>query len=259
MGNAPPHRFWAQSSEATGAPYLIPDLNLLSGASDIRSTQVLNTPGSEVFQPGEKGYLFYILYRFSTATPELLSFLDVNRAVYKSASSETLFDVRRLEPGPRAFLVPNATLRDNDRACLQVFRQLYEEGGLHRRAVVLADPARPFPRGLTQDHPSPGHGKVTWIHHSPERISLHVETEAPQLLVVTDAVNHLWKARVDGVPAPIFRTDVMFRGVVVPPGSHDVEMAYDTRLMKAALWLSLAAWVLTLLALGIVWKRTSSR
>jgi hypothetical protein len=250
-GNGPPHRFWAQSSEASGAPYLIPNLNLLSGASDVRSTQVLNTPGSEVFQPGEKGYLFYILYRFSTATPELLSFLDVNRAAYKSASPEHLFDVHHLNPGPRAFLVPVVTVRDDDSSCLQAFREMYEAGALHHRAVVLARPSHPFPRGLIQNPSPAANAKVTWLGHSPERISLHVETERAGLLVVVDAVNHLWKAWVDGEPEPIYRTDVMFRGVVVPAGEHVVEMAYDTRLMKGAIWISLAAWVLALLALAL--------
>jgi uncharacterized membrane protein YfhO len=76
-------------------------------------------------------------------------------------------------------------------------------------------------------------------------LRLSVNTPSDGLLVVTDAYAPLWKARVDGIPAPVVKADVMFRGIPVPAGNHTVEMRYDTHAMNWGLWLSLLAWLTT--------------
>jgi uncharacterized membrane protein YfhO len=35
-----------------------------------------------------------------------------------------------------------------------------------------------------------------------------------------------WLAYVDGAPTPIYRTDYLFRGIVVPAGQHTITFVY---------------------------------
>ena len=48
----------------------------------------------------------------------------------------------------------------------------------------------------------------------------------PRLLVVSEMYYPGWRAYVDGVETPMFRTNYLFRGVVVPSGYHVVRFAY---------------------------------
>ena len=44
--------------------------------------------------------------------------------------------------------------------------------------------------------------------------------------MVLEAWRRGWTATVDGEPAPLVRTNAVFRGVPLPPGRHRVEMSY---------------------------------
>jgi len=57
-------------------------------------------------------------------------------------------------------------------------------------------------------------------------LDLKVEAKNPALLVVSDLYYPGWKAFLDGKDWPIFRTDCLFRGVLVPAGKHQVLFEY---------------------------------
>jgi hypothetical protein len=75
-----------------------------------------------------------------------------------------------------------------------------------------------------------------------------VDCPSARLLVVTDTLNRSWKASVDGKPAPLLRADVMFRGVWLDPGRHQVTMEFD----RARMFPYLAASLLSWLGVGVV-------
>lgn len=72
-------------------------------------------------------------------------------------------------------------------------------------------------------------GAVRWIEDAPDRVALDVEAETPATLVLSDAWHPDWRARLDGRPAPIRRSDGVFRAVDVPAGRHRIEMAFAPR------------------------------
>ena len=64
------------------------------------------------------------------------------------------------------------------------------------------------------------------VGYAPEAVSIDAECAARCLVVLTDLDYPGWQVRVDGEPAPIHRTDFLFRGVVVEAGRHRIEYVY---------------------------------
>ena len=65
---------------------------------------------------------------------------------------------------------------------------------------------------------------------------------------MTDAWHPNWTVTVDGVARHLGRVDEAFRGVVLEPGAHTIEMRYRPRTLVAGQAVSLA----TLLALSVL-------
>jgi uncharacterized membrane protein YfhO len=57
-------------------------------------------------------------------------------------------------------------------------------------------------------------------------VLLEADLDAPGLVVVVDAWDPGWRARVDGRPAEVLRANGAFRAVAAPAGRHVVEMRY---------------------------------
>ena len=110
-------------------------------------------------------------------------------------------------------------------------------------AMIVAGPARIEPVRVTRS--------------SPERLSFDVAPDHSALLVLTDAWHPGWRARVDGVAAPVLRVNAHFRGVPVPAGARRVEMRFEPWSFRAGAALSLATLaVLALLAGSYVFRGT---
>ncbi len=65
-----------------------------------------------------------------------------------------------------------------------------------------------------------------------------------------------WKARVDGVSVPVEPAEGALLGIETGPGSHEVELDYAPTSLTVGLWLSLFAWLLWVVFVLIVWKRS---
>jgi uncharacterized membrane protein YfhO len=120
---------------------------------------------------------------------------------------------------------------------------------LHTTAVVEASDAS-APTPLDQ---STGSSQVQVVQDTPQRIELSVQTDQPGLLVLTDAYYPGWSVRVDGEERPIYPTNVAFRGVLVPAGTHNVVFCYFPISFAIGAWLAVAAFVL-LAAAAIVFR-----
>lgn len=73
----------------------------------------------------------------------------------------------------------------------------------------------------------PGSGGVLQATYKTNQVELKVECNEPGgFLVLRDAFFPGWEATVDDTPAKIYPTDLMFRGIVVPKGTHAVRFVY---------------------------------
>jgi hypothetical protein len=59
-------------------------------------------------------------------------------------------------------------------------------------------------------------------------------SERSRFLVLSDAYDPGWRARLDGKPASIQRCNFMFMGIALPPGEHEVELDYRPRTLIIA-------------------------
>jgi hypothetical protein len=80
-------------------------------------------------------------------------------------------------------------------------------------AADLSPPARPARTSVTREN-------------SREVV---IDTEVPQdgFLLLADTFYPGWSAQVDGRPVPIYRANVMVRGIQLPKGRHEVRFSYD--------------------------------
>ncbi|HJU31815.1 MAG TPA: hypothetical protein VJ740_10175 [Hyphomicrobiaceae bacterium] len=102
------------------------------------------------------------------------------------------------------------------------------------RISPLADPPAPpgeivSPASIV-DAPSPAmtdDGRASIVSWRPDRMEVEVDNKQPGILVVHEAYYPGWVAEVDGVPARILPTNVLFRGVEVPAGHHRVVFRFE--------------------------------
>jgi hypothetical protein len=78
--------------------------------------------------------------------------------------------------------------------------------------------------------------------------AVEVTGDADAVIVMNDAYFPGWMAEIDGQSVPLYRADVMFRAVTVPPGRHTLIVAYRPPWLQPLLAFGAAAWLVFALA-----------
>ncbi len=89
-----------------------------------------------------------------------------------------------------------------------------------------------------------GKGWLEVLAYGPNRVRFGVHTSVTAILVLSDFLYPGWRGYIDGKPTLIYRTDGIFRGVVIPPGEHIVEMRFRPLSFIVGLWAAAMAAVL---------------
>jgi hypothetical protein len=97
----------------------------------------------------------------------------------------------------------------------------------------------------------PSRASISAVRYGQRDLSLTISTERRAVLTVSDAFFPGWRARIDGRETPVFRANYVFRGVIVPPGSHRVEMSYWPREWTVAMILEVIGLV-SLAVAGVI-------
>jgi uncharacterized membrane protein YfhO len=116
-----------------------------------------------------------------------------------------------------------------------------------RRAAVVEEGRSDGTPGLA--------GPAQILHTENDRQVIETRTTRAGLLVVTDAWAPGWHARLGGKELKVQRVDYLFRGVVVPPGTHIVEFTYRPLSWRIGWIISLVA-LIALVGTLAFWRRT---
>jgi hypothetical protein len=92
--------------------------------------------------------------------------------------------------------------------------------------------------------------ELTNVEVGRHRVVFDVESFGPALAVVAQAHYPAWKVYIDGQTADLFRANVAFQAVLVPPGQHHVEILYVDTKFRFGLMISGFSLVVCLLGLA---------
>lgn len=153
--------------------------------------------------------------------------------------------VLRAKPDPRAYLAPAAVSVANHHEASQRMREGHP---FHTIALVEG----PAPPGILARAPAtPFDGKADIVHFEPERISMHVHSSKPAILVLAEAWYPNWQATVNGRPTDCFPANAWMRATLVPAGSSDVVFTYRPTTFSLGAGISLASFAILLLGLWL--------
>jgi len=116
------------------------------------------------------------------------------------------------------------------------------------------------PRGALVRAAAPaegGSGVVRVIGEQDARVALEARLARRGLVVLDDAWAPGWSVSVDGRPARALRTDVVMRGVMVPPGRHRIVWSYQVPGLRIGMLLSLLALLVLAAWAGVLLLRSS--
>jgi hypothetical protein len=134
---------------------------------------------------------------------------------------------------------------------------------LNKIAALSFDPRQiayvPEHLSTVLDAPKEG-ANATVTSYRTQELEVRVHATGNNLLFISDAYYPKgWKAYVDGKETEILRLDYLFRGVVVPQGTHTVTMKFEPTMFylgkEVSLWVSLVVYGM-LTVLGVMyWKK----
>jgi hypothetical protein len=139
-------------------------------------------------------------------------------------AGKNMFVYRLAAPAPRAMLATGLTIIDREKAL--------ESGVLpefDRRSEALIDAqslsalARSYPAKAPADLPE-AHVSITSRDNT--HVTLKADSATGGVLVLHDLYYPGWEVLVDGEKKPLLRADLLFRGVEVDPGRHEVTFVF---------------------------------
>ena len=164
-----------------------------------------------------KATLFDSATNFSMPLPHY----DLNKwkPVYDEDGAQVLRNETAL---PRAWLVAEAESVDGEEA----LRRIRGQGETFdpQRTVLLEIQARNLP-SLPGGPISPA-ASAKIVAYENNSVVIETIADTASVLVASEINYPGWIAMVDGAPAPIHTADFLLRGIVLPAGSHRVEMRY---------------------------------
>jgi hypothetical protein len=153
---------------------------------------------------------------------------------------------------PRTYLVNSYTITGNEEESLRAIGENILELS---HSVVLENGTPSFPSASK----SMESGSARIAEYGINEVKLHVESQEPSILVLTDSYYPGWIALVDGEEKPIWRANSLFRAVEVPAGVQRVVFKYRPSSFYFGMTVSLVTLLLTVAGLLVEAHRSRNR
>lgn len=124
---------------------------------------------------------------------------------------------------------------------------------LSRESIPDMEPATLH--ALVTGRPAPATAARITRYQS-QRVVIEAEAATPSVLMLTDTNYPGWRAYLDGRRVPVTTANYLFRGVIVPPGKHVVEFAYEPASFRYGAAISFAALIVLS---GLAWRERRQR
>jgi hypothetical protein len=220
-----PQQFWSQQRMRDSALTLAPDYNLIHSVPvAILKNQVDAVTPRELTElvtssvPIPWGLIRVAAVTHISEVDPLPSQLEAETELI---STDPVLLYRVKNPLPRAWMVYDLARIDDRR---QRLARINDPSFDPRRLAVVETEINISPPPPTSDDAIDNY--VNFSEPSPGSLRMEVETAREGLLVIADRYAPEIAATLDGQPVPLYRVNHAFRGVVVPPGKHLVEMRY---------------------------------
>jgi Bacterial membrane protein YfhO len=137
---------------------------------------------------------------------------------------------------PRAWLVSRTVLLPPEQILAAIRTSQLPDGQVYRpEQMALVE----VPQAQFAAAPAPGQVEIQDLQ--PTRVRLRTQTATPQFLVLSDVFYPGWQATIDGHSTPIFQTNYVQRGVLVPAGEHVVEYRFMPISFKLGVGIAMAS------------------
>jgi Bacterial membrane protein YfhO len=120
-------------------------------------------------------------------------------------------------PLPRFYLTDKVRTASDSQSALKLLGDRDFQVG--REAIVESATSIPVSG-------NPGKSFVQIVDYANNRVELHIRADGPLYLVSSEAYYPGWRAAVNGSSAPLYPTNVAFRGLPIPAGDSRVVMSY---------------------------------
>ncbi len=237
----------AQLAISWAIPYGIEDINGFNSLQPRRYTDFLFSP-----EWGDVSYGFLNDDRLLRPDNQILSMLGVKYALvqpqsriwqsaaprwsehlgYRGPVPDKLYNWQRVYsdaavaiyrnpmPYERAYFVPRVDVARDPQAILTVIKQPQWQP----RAQALVEGALSEQRAAQLSRQDAASVRIERLGRN--ELRLETETASERFLVLSEMWFPGWRAEINGEELPIYRTNYLFRGLVVPAGKHTIRMYY---------------------------------
>ncbi len=185
----------------------------------------------------------------SVSGSPFLDLLNVKYIAFRTPRDPGLKLVRNVSALPRAFFVP-AWEAVSDSDAMSKMKQ----PGFNPRKLAYVTAAGVSSGGKPGDSTAAG---ITETLKKINRQAYTVDAPGEGVFVTSDVWFPFWRVKVDGMEAPLLRTDFSFRGVLLTPGKHNVEFDYSSPWIGKGLMVSGLSLILLILA-SLMLRRTGA-
>ena len=100
-------------------------------------------------------------------------------------------------------------------------------------------------------------GSVTDIQYSLHELTVQTESTTEGFLVISEVYYPLrWKAKIDGKEVKYFKTNGVIRGLIVPPGNHEIKFIYDRSSFRKGITISIGVFLLCIGIIAFGWVKS---